>query len=285
MKYYWILVRPINLLLTVLTQFLFMLAASRIDHSFLHYDFQNFRFPESITTMLACILVAAGGYVINDLFDIETDKINRPEKLIISRHIQHKTAIIFYSILTVSGIIFGFLSGLGMGLLCIALAVLLYFYSSDLKGDSLEGNLLISLMAGMVVYLSSRGVFVHKNTFTGLFSILAFSITMTRELIKDIEDIEGDKAHGYETFAVKRGVDASKKLSLVFMLISIAMIWGIGVFSMQRLFIVYSAIASILPLLYVCYLILKAKNKKEYRKISDYLKIIMFIGLISCLFT
>ena len=96
MKYYWKLVRPINLLLTVLTQLLFILSASRINHSFLHFDWSNIRFKESITTMLACVFVAAGGYVINDIFDIETDNINRPEKLILSKHISPKAAKIIY---------------------------------------------------------------------------------------------------------------------------------------------------------------------------------------------
>jgi 4-hydroxybenzoate polyprenyltransferase len=283
-KYYWKLVRPINLLLTVLTQLLFILSASRINHSFLHFDWSNIRFQESITTMLACVFVAAGGYVINDIFDIETDHINRPEKLILSKHISPKSAKIFYVILTSLGIISGFLTGIGMGILCLVLAILLYFYSSDLKGEMLQGNLLISLMAGMVVYVASRGVFNVQNTYFAEYASVAFLITMARELIKDIEDLEGDKAQEHETYPIMKGIRATKILAAIFMFFTLLIAVLLIFQSNAILFKIFITGLIIAPIFYYLYLLYNAKEKGQFRNISNWLKLTMFIGLFSSLF-
>lgn len=284
MKYYWKLVRPINLILTVLTQLLFILSASRINHNFFSFDWTNIRFQESITTMLACVFVAAGGYVINDIFDIESDNINRPEKLILSKHISPKSAKIFYGILTILGITSGFLTGIGMGILCIVLAILLYFYSSDLKGEMLQGNLLIAMMAGMVVYVASRGVFNVHNTYFAEFASVAFLITMARELIKDIEDMEGDKAQEHETYPIMKGIRATKILAAIFLILTLFISVLLIFQSQELLFRIYISALIILPIFYYLYLIYTAKEKGEFRKISNWLKSTMFIGLFSSLF-
>ena len=108
-----------------------MIAASRT--SYFNIDWSNIVWPESVLIILTCCLTAAGGYIINDLFDVETDHINRPNKRILKRDISHKAAIVYYIILTALGQICGYYAGLGIGLFASAIAVLLYFYSSDLK--------------------------------------------------------------------------------------------------------------------------------------------------------
>jgi len=235
--------------------------------------------------MLACIFVAAGGYVINDIFDIETDEINRPEKLIINKHISTKSAKIFYLILTSLGIISGFITGIGMGILCIVLAILLYFYSSDLKGEMLQGNLLIALMAGMVVYVASRGVFNVQNTYFAEYASVAFLITMARELIKDIEDLEGDKAQEHETYPIVKGIRATKILAAIFMfftlLISVLLFFQSNAISFK----IIIAGLIIVPISYYNYLLYNANEKGQFRKISNWLKLTMFIGLFSSLFS
>ena len=131
MRAYFAIIRPKNIILTLLTQVVFMLAASRTNY--LHIDWENIAIPESILVVLTCCLTAAGGYVINDLFDVDTDHVNRPNKRILKRDISHRAAMIYYIILTAAGQICGYSAGLGMGLFASAIAILLYFYSSDLK--------------------------------------------------------------------------------------------------------------------------------------------------------
>lgn len=284
MRYYWKLIRPINLCLTILTQLLFLISASRIKNQFYHIDFSNIRVVESITTMLACIFVAAGGYIINDIFDIETDTINKPEKRIISKHISVKSAYLLYFVLTTIGIISGFFTGLGMGILCIVLSILLYFYSSDLKGEQLQGNLLIAMMAGMVVYVSSRGVYNVSNTYFAEYATMAFFITMAREIIKDIEDIDGDKAHDYLTYPVVNGIPKSKTLVFAFIAICLIIIGLLYIQANNLIFYIYMSLTIIPIITYTLWLIRKADKKEDYKKISNWLKATMFLGLFSSLF-
>ncbi len=283
MKYYFGIIRPINLLLTAFTQVLFYLSSSRIHHGLAWYDWSNIRIPEAITTTLASIFVAAGGYVINDVFDIETDAINRPHKRIAARHISLKTARIYYIVLTAIGILLGFFTGLGMGILCIVIAVLLYFYSSDFKGEYIMGNLLVSLIAGMVVYIASRGVYQVSKAYFAEFASIAFFVTFAREIIKDVEDIEGDKAQEFETFAIQSGERKSKILAIFFLILAITTLIMVGFFAQQALYWAFLGLFIIPLVSFIIYKIIKASTKKDYRHVSHWLKLSMFLGLLSCL--
>jgi len=120
MRPYLAILRPNNILLTLFTQGVFMIAASRT--SYFNIDWSNIIWPESLLIILTCCLTAAGGYIINDLFDVETDHINRPNKRILKRDISHKAAIVYYIILTAIGQICGYYAGLGIGLFASAIA-------------------------------------------------------------------------------------------------------------------------------------------------------------------
>ncbi len=280
-RYYLNIIRPINLFLTALTQLLFYFSASRINSGFSLINFQNIRLPEAITSMLACLFVAGGGYVINDLFDIKSDTINKPKRLIAGIHISHKNLKIYYSILTTLGIILGFITGLGMGILCVAIAVLLYFYSSDFKGEYLVGNLLVSLLAGMVVYIASRGVFLVEKAFFAEYAVIAFSVTYARELVKDWEDQEGDASVGHKTFAVTRGLRPTKLFTWVHLGIAVILLIMVGIHSGQIEFWLFSGLIIIPYNIWIAWKIIHSNAKVEFTNISKHLKYLMFIGLFS----
>jgi 4-hydroxybenzoate polyprenyltransferase len=283
MKAYWIILRPVNLLLTLLTQGLFYLSASRVYTNNLIIDWENIRYPAALYNTLACILIASGGYIINDIFDIETDTINKPHKRIIAKSIKLKHARIYYAILTTIGIGFGFLTGFGMGILCVTMSVLLYFYSSDFKGEHLQGNLLISLMAGMVVYVASRGVYGVSKTFFAEYACIAFLITLSREMIKDIEDMEGDSIQGYNTYPILKGIKKTKRLASISFFLALLLLPIIYFQSYEILFLAFSTLIILPFAAFITIKIYKAKNTEDYSSISKYLKQIMFAGLISCL--
>lgn len=283
MIHYLRIIRPINLLLTILTQWLFYLSASRTGGGLSNIDFSNLRFPESITATLACVFVAAGGYVINDIFDIETDKINRPGKRIAVESTSVKSMRIYYLILTSIGLFFGYFTGLGMGILSTVIAILLYFYSSDFKSEFLMGNLLISLMAGMVVYIASRGVFMVNKAYFAEFSSIAFFITFARELIKDLEDYTGDKEQGYETFAISSGPTKTKLLSSFFIICSLALLFLVAFTGNQLEFWVFLGIILAPIHIYLLFKTYTAEEKLHYSHISKWLKYSMFIGLLASL--
>jgi 4-hydroxybenzoate polyprenyltransferase len=297
MRAYFAIIRPNNILLTLLTQVVFMLAASRT--SFLQINWENIIFPESILVVLTCCLTAAGGYVINDLFDVDTDHVNRPNKRILKRDISHRAAIIYYALLTAAGQICGYAAGLGMGLFASAIAILLYFYSSDLKAMGLPGNLLIAFMSGSVIYVASRGINEISQGYFAEYAFLAFLLTFARELIKDAEDIEGDKQQECETFPIVHGTKKTNLLTNVILGV-VVLFLGIasyilavnpflhvkGAFQTSALlFPAYLTFILIPMILRSMLLTSKAENKREYKKISKSLKFIMLMGLFSVLFS
>ena len=282
---YWKIIRPKNLLLTVLTQFLFYLAASRSAENPWIINLDNFRFPESITATLACLFIAAGGYVVNDIFDQHTDSINKPNKQIAHVEKSAKQLYPYYFVLTSVGLIMGFLTGLGMGILCLAISVLLYFYSSDFKGEFIMGNLLVSLLAGMVVYIASRGVYEVQRGMFAEFASIAFFLTFGRELIKDIEDEKGDKAQGYQTFAVTQGKAKTKAAAAIMITFAAALTIWVGMQSQTVLFWIFSGIITIPAMAYILNKVRLSTEVHHFAGISKWLKITMFIGLFSCLLT
>ena len=297
MRPYLAILRPNNILLTLFTQGVFMIAASRT--SYFTIDWSNIVWPESVLIILTCCLTAAGGYIINDLFDVETDHINRPNKRILKRDISHKAAIVYYIILTALGQICGYYAGIGIGLFASAIAVLLYFYSSDLKAMGLPGNSLIAFMSGSVIYIASRGIHEIHSAYFAEYAFLAFLLTMARELVKDAEDIEGDKEQGCETFPILYGTRKTNILSNVILaLIVIFLVTAAYLLSIEPFFNVKSTI-EIHRFVYPAFLVLalvpmilksmwmigKANNKRDYKKISKWLKLTMLVGLISVLFS
>ena len=297
MRPYLAILRPNNILLTLFTQGVFMIAASRT--SYFNIDWSNIIWPESLLIILTCCLTAAGGYIINDLFDVETDHVNRPNKRILKRDISHKAAIVYYIILTALGQICGYYAGLGIGLFASAIAVLLYFYSSDLKAMGLPGNSLIAFMSGSVIYIASRGIHEINSAYFAEYAFLAFLLTMARELVKDAEDVEGDKEQGCETFPILHGTRKTNILSNVILaLIVIFLVTAAYLLSIEPFFNVKSTI-EIQSFIYPAFLLLalvpmilksmwmigKANNKRDYKKISKWPKLTMLIGLISVLFS
>lgn len=276
-RYYWILLRPVNLGIIILTMTLFMFHASQ-------WNIQNLRWPDALFVVLAVLFTAAAGYVINDILDIEEDIINKPEKRIIAKHISRRSGIIFYIILLLGSLAFGFLTGLSMGLVCVMISVLLYFYSSDLKGTTLWGNLLVSLMNGVVVFFSAQGVDEKFNGYFAEYAFLAFLITMVREVVKDIEDIEGDKTREYETFPIVYGARKSVWLGMgILTLLNFHMVYLITE-SKNLYFGVFSGVFVLLPVFYFYHQLLTADEKADYTRIQRRLKWLMVSGILSVVF-
>jgi 4-hydroxybenzoate polyprenyltransferase len=276
-RYYWILLRPVNLGIIILTMTLFMFHASQ-------WNIQNLRWPDALFVVLAVLFTAAAGYVINDILDIEEDIINKPEKRIIAKHISIRSGIIFYIIILLGSLAFGFLTGLSMGLVCVMISVLLYFYSSDLKGTTLWGNLLVSLMNGVVVFFSAQGVDEKFNGYFAEYAFLAFLITMVREVVKDIEDMEGDKTREYETFPILYGARKSVWLGMgILTMLNFHMVYLITE-SKNLYFGVFSGVFVLLPVFYFYHQLLTADEKADYTRIQRRLKWLMVSGILSVVF-
>ncbi len=276
LPYYLLLIRPVNLGIMLLTQVVFMAHAS-------HYNFTNLRMPGFGLVILAVLCTAAAGYVINDILDIEEDSINVPETRIVARYISLKNARIYYFLLAIAGVVAGFMCSYTLGILCVCMNVLLYFYSADLKGTVLWGNLLIALMSGVVVFTAGSGVYTVSDGFFAEFALLAFLVSLSREMVKDAEDMHGDVAAGRETLPVVFGLARTKFLAAAALLLMCSELAYLCVRYGNMGFVLHCILLCGLPVVYVFWKLAKASERRHFSHLSATLKLLMFAGLCSVL--
>ena len=265
--------------------------------------FKNYQITTSLTTtdftllVISIVLIAAGGNVINDLFDLETDKINKPTKVTVNTIFSESHVKLMYALLTFIGIIVGiYLSYKSDNSLAsfyfIAVSVLLFLYSSYFKRKALFGNLIVSLLIGFsIILLGVFDVLPNYNNTNNLFvfnmilayAIFAFSLNLIREIIKDIEDIDGDYSSEMKTlpiiFGRKRAQNCIFFLSIVFTFI---LIFTITFYRYLSNYILgYGLLFVVIPLLYFCHQIYYADTKQDFKKLSFLSKLIMISGMLS----
>ncbi|EDP70510.1 4-hydroxybenzoate-octaprenyltransferase [Flavobacteriales bacterium ALC-1] len=252
--------------------------------------------------VLATVCIAAGGYVINDVYDIETDKVNKPKKVIINKHISEKKASLLFIILNIIGVGLGFYLSNGIGksaffVVFILASALLYIYSSYLKQMALVGNIVVSLVVALSLLLvgifellpaitdTNRSVQVFFFKIILDYAIFAFMINFIRELVKDIEDIDGDNKAGMQTLPIVIGRERTNKIVFFLSLIPIFLIvyYVITNFFKQQLLVGYFLVLVIAPLIYVSIKLFSAEQKSHYKHISLILKLVMLTGMLSLL--
>ena len=252
--------------------------------------------------VLSTVLIAAAGYVINNIFDVETDRINKPNDVIIGRGISETNGYNIYIALNITGVAIGFyLSNViqrpGFATIFIFIASLLYFYSTTLKQIMILGNLVVAfLLAISVVIIGVFDVFPamaaeNKAQMASLFSILtdyalfAFMINFIREIVKDIEDVDGDYNQGMNTLPIAIGISRTAKIVFVISVIPfvLLLLYIKNYFVENGLFIatLYSFILVLAPLLYFIIKIFTAKTKKDFHHLSTVLKLILLFGILS----
>jgi 4-hydroxybenzoate polyprenyltransferase len=252
--------------------------------------------------VLSTVLLAAAGYVINDIFDQDTDVENRPKDLIVGKKITEANAYNIYFALNITGVGIGFyLSNVilkpGFAAIFILIAAILYIYATSLKQILLLGNIIIALLLSFSVLII--GIFdlypvvdqANQPIMANLFSILldfalfAFMINFIREIVKDLEDHKGDENQGMKTIAIVLGIDKTSKLVSVLGLIPIALllIYINNYFVDNNLFAttIYAFVFLVGPLLFFSIKIWSAKTKKEFSNLSLLLKWMLFFGIIS----
>ena len=298
------LIRYKNLFMVLLTMVLtkYALIQSYIYLSYL----SNLEF---ITLVLSVVLITAGGYIINDIFDIEADKINKPNKVFIESTISLKNAWISYFFLTFFGLILGIcLSFLkefpNYSFVFLGTVFGLFLYSKFLKRLPLIGNLVVSFFIGLTIYIVyifdfkyipdsylsfdqlTNSVF-HFQVWVNLiiYVFFAFIINLVREIIKDIEDINGDNTLKIKTLPILFGRKRAKNIAVfisLILLISLIQISKNHIYNFPLL-LGYCFIAILAPLSYFIYRLWIAKTKKHYSFLSNLMKVIMFFGILSML--
>lgn len=301
MIHFFKLIRWKNLIMIALVQYL-------VKYALLLPFYESYQVITTLSTLaftllvIATVCIAAGGYVINDIYDIETDLVNKPDRVIINKHISEKSALNLFIVLNIIGVGLGFYLSNGIGkssyfVIFIIASALLYIYSSYLKQMLLIGNIVVSLAVSLSLLLV--GVFELLPVINELnrevqitffkiildYAIFAFMVNFIRELVKDIEDIDGDYKAGMQTLPIVLGRERSHKIIFVLSLIPIASViyYVITYLFKQTEVVVYFLIFVIAPLIYTSIKLLSAELKKHYKHASIILKLVMLTGMLSML--
>jgi len=289
------LIRWPNLLMIILTQVLIK-----------YFIFEPFNIAITLNDfgffllVLATVCLAAAGNIINDIFDVEADKINKPGKVLIGKNISEKTAYNLFFGLNVLGVLIGFylanmIQKPSFTAIFIFTSALLYLYAKSLKSYLVLGNILISLLVAMTIIIV--GLFdlypaitpqnqANQNTIFSIlldYALFAFLINWLREMVKDQQDVKGDYKSGIKTLPIVLGKSRTNKVIFVIAVLPLAAV----VFYMYTYLyhnlssVLYALLLIIAPLLYFMVKLWTAETEKNYRFLSLLLKVIMFFGLIS----
>lgn len=270
------------------------------------YGFENALENSMISLLIiATVLIAAGGYVLNDYFDIKIDSINHPERQIVGNQISRRFAMLFHQVLTGLGILVGlllayFARSYSLALIFIIVPGLLWFYSASYKRQFLIGNLVVSFIASLTVLIVgiTQLAFLQKEfgklifetpipkqlySWMGGFAVFAFICTWIREILKDMEDERGDREMECHTMPIKWGVKKTKIFLYFLIVLSIIGLLVVNEFCIYfagTLTIRYIIIGLIFPFCFLSYLIFKAKSPTDFHQASTLIKVIMLIGVL-----
>lgn len=235
-----------------------------------------------IILILSTALVAAGGYLINDYHDIKIDLINKPEEVIIGNKITKKTALVFYWIFTGMGIALVALASLRLVAVNILASVLLWFYSTNFKRHPYWGNLIVSFLGSLsIIMLPLQYGWNYPIVFW--YAGLTFSMMMFREIIKDLQDIEGDEKEGYRTIPIAYGLPYTKTVLMIIGALIILQLMAFGIYlESLSIWIIFGLISA--TVLYSMITLPSADTKKEFGRLSFISKLVFAAGIISIIF-
>jgi len=297
------LIRWPNLFFIVLTQCLFQYC---IYNPLYHINSSDT--PTSFfLMMLASVFIAAAGYAINDYFDVNIDQVNKPTKVVVSNIISRRWVIFWHFFFSLSGIYltliaFSFQQYWHIHLANLLSILLLWFYSTNIKKKLLIGNVLIAILTAWVmgvVYFSkftmTELIMVRNTTPTDLrlfklmilYAAFAFVLTIIREALKDIEDMEGDAKFGCRTLPIVWGLKATKVYLAVWLVVVISVLTIIQLYVVPFgwwLSILYCVVFIIAPLVLVLYKLNKSFTSHDFNILSNWVKLAMLAGVLSMVF-
>ncbi|WP_421753207.1 geranylgeranylglycerol-phosphate geranylgeranyltransferase [Croceimicrobium sp.] len=252
--------------------------------------------------VLCSVLLAAGGYIVNDLFDLETDTTNKPKRITIGKGISEDRAwYLYFSSVILAAVCAYFLAHQvaleGLWLIAPLASLLLYLYATNFKKRPLIGNILVSLLSAMPVFLvavfdllpaaTEENAEMVQQGFRVLmyYAAFAFWLTLIREIVKDMEDRKGDTMAGYQTLAIIMPERGLKAVLIVLIAIALApIIWyAQDLLSMggNLSSALYILLAVALPLVFIGFRLMRASVASDFHRISSFTKIVMLLGILS----
>ena len=302
------LIRAKNLLIIAFTQYLmryaiiFPMLKSRGYES----QFGDFNF---FLLVISTMILAAAGYVINDYFDTKTDLLNRPKTVVVGKHVKRRSVMTAHIILNIIGIAIGFYISWQIHLwklvyIYILVTGLLWFYSASYQKMFLVGNIIVAILTALVplmtvlyeipplnakyfdVLLKLDDNFYKMFFWVAGFSVFAFITTLNREIIKDVEDFEGDNAYGSRSLPVVWGINNSKIVTVILSFVTVILIiytYFKFIYISQAVdyvSIVYILLFLIIPTFFLAYKIIKSQTSKDWKIAGNISKLIMLFGIL-----
>ncbi len=257
--------------------------------------------------VLATLLIAAAGYVINDIMDQETDQTNKPNKVIVGKTISEDLAYNLYFGLNIAGMLIGyyladFVNKTSFFGVFIISSALLYLYATSLKQMAVIGNVIVALILGLSVIVVGMFDVLPMMTYVDVelwakmkvilsilldYAIFAFIVNLIREIVKDAQDYEGDNLEGMRTLPIVIGIPKTTKVIFVIGLVAtLLLFWYINDNLMEnKLYaaVVYSLVAVVGPMVFFLIKTWSAKTKQDFALLSNVLKYVIFFGILSIL--
>lgn len=266
------LTRTWNLIIVSVTQIL-------TARYLLGLPFEELISVQFVLLLLSTGSVAAAGYVINDYYDIKIDMINKPERVVIGKKMKRRTAIGLHLLLNFLAVFMGAFISWKIALIHFITSILLWGYSNQLKRIPLWGNLSVSLLTALTLFVVAVYVDIY-NWALWLYMSFAFFFTLWREIIKDIEDRLGDESFGCRTLPIVLGVRKTKQVIYSIMFIFALMLLIANYPYTQTSKVIYIC-SIILAELVIGAALFKADTRNDFRQLSRLNKFIIMLGVLS----
>lgn len=298
------LIRWPNLFFIAITQILFYYIVFPYAYFINGLDASNIKLQPGVffIILLASVLIAAAGYIINDYFDVNIDQVNKSSKVIIGKSVHRRAAILMHALFSLTGLLLTAYAAYRLRNFYILIfnagaVILLLFYSTTFKRKLLIGNIIISLLTSWVILVLTAAEYRFTFQFDVTWQLLlklsilyggfAFIISLIREVIKDMEDVQGDMKYNCRTMPVVWGMSVSKVFSAVWIVVLGGMVCVLMIYILtygRWLAALYGIILVVIPLAYVLKYLYKAIIPEDFHKLSAMVKWIMFTGILSMLF-
>jgi geranylgeranylglycerol-phosphate geranylgeranyltransferase len=225
-------------------------------------------------------LIGAAGMVINDILDVDIDRINKPNRPLVTGAVPMDQAKLLYMVLNAVGLAFDFLLPPHAQYIALFAVLFIYFYSAVLKRTVLAGNLAVGGMTGLAFIYGGAAVGSIDGAL--LPALFAFLMNAGREIIKDMEDVDGDRQNGAVTLPVKYGMTAGAAAATVFLTALIAAAvypFAVHIYSMKYLVVVGCGVIG--PMGYVIGSLWMNKAVENLHRLCTIIKYDMIVGLIA----
>ncbi|MBW0178061.1 geranylgeranylglycerol-phosphate geranylgeranyltransferase [Sediminibacterium sp.] len=256
--------------------------------------------------IIASVFIAAAGNIINDYFDLNIDQVNKPDKVVVNVVINRRWVIFWHMLLSMLGLFFTVVAlpvslYWHLVLANIGSVLLLWFYSTNFKKQLLVGNIVISLLTAWVIlilFFAKQPLQIEHLLSAGhneirffrlamLYASFAFVISLIREVVKDVEDMEGDRKYGCKTLPIVWGVQAAKIFVAVWLVVLIAALTILQLYVLPLGWwhsALYCLIAIIVPLIWIFIQLFKASTPADFHRLSSVIKLVMLTGILSMVF-